>query len=176
MFVRLGGNSVGHFLLFLAILLAPAARAEDIYKWTDEQGRVHYSNRGGEAPQVEPLEGSGSEEGWESALERKQGTDEFYAAADSAINSLQARLIRRKRDRGHAQEALEATQAEILRAQTFNPNAVPELRAHEVTQLADVRKIDAEIAVIEARIARVRALKAFGKSQSEKPAPAPFGQ
>lgn len=169
-----GRGNTASGLLALALLFVPSIRAEDIYKWTDEQGRVHYSNRGGEGAQAEPSDTPAGGEGWESALERKRGTEEFTAASDSAINSLQARMIRRKRERGRAQETLEAIQADIVRAQASNPNAVPELRARETTQLGEVRKLDVEIANVESQIARLRAFKALGRDHPEKPTP--FGQ
>lgn len=160
-------------LLSLGVASAPA---EDIYKWTDEQGRVHYSNRGGQSSPSLPEEPSSTDEGWESTLERKRGTEEFAAAADSAINSLQARMIKKKRDRSRAQTDLEATQAEIVRAQSTNPNGVPELRVREANQLNELRKIDAETSAIEIQIGKVRLLKAMGKEQSGRPGPGPYGQ
>jgi hypothetical protein len=172
--VRFYGKTVPLLLTLGVAIGARGVSADDIYKWTDEQGRVHYSNRGGSsAPEDVPPEPSG-EEGWESALERKRGTDEFNAAADSAINSLQARMIRTKRERGRAQQALESIQAEIVRAQGVDPNSVPELRAREVTQLGEIRKIDAEIAAVELQVAKLRAAKAVGREQAEKAAPVPF--
>lgn len=173
--MRFHEQAIRH-VLALALFLVPAVRAEDIYKWTDDQGRVHYSNRGGGEGQSQPSDAPLGDEGWESALERKRGTEEFTAAADSAINSLQARMIRRKRERSRAQEALDATQADILRSQTSNPSAVPELRLRESKQIAEVRRLEAEISAIETQIARLRTMKAIGKEQANGPAPAPFGQ
>ena len=103
-------------LVLGAVALAGGTRAlpEDIYKWTDQQGRAHYSNRGG-TPSDESSSGSdadSAEQGWESVLEKQKGmgSENLQDKAEAAINSLELQVIRKKRDRGQAQEVLEAIQ------------------------------------------------------------------
>ena len=43
-----------------------------------------------------------------------------------------------------------------------------------MTQLGEIRKIDAEIAAVELQVAKLRAAKAVGREQAEKAAPVPF--
>jgi hypothetical protein len=152
----------------LTIAVAGSLSAGDIYQWTDEEGHPHYSNRGGNGGGDSSGGGGGTEEGWESALERKQGGEDLQEKAEAAINGLELQMTRRKREREHAQEELEATQASIIRAQGSSPAEIPALRVRETTQLTELRKMDLELASIELRIARLRALKAA--SQEQKPA------
>jgi hypothetical protein len=150
----------------LALGSAALARAQDIYKWTDNQGRTHYSNHGGTAGDDSAAAGSGSsEQGWESVLEKQKGTGNFQEKAEAVINDLQLQLIRKKRDRAHAQETLEITQASIGRSQSAGGADVPMLRAREATQITDLRKLDAEIAAMEASVAKLRALKTAEQEQ-----------
>jgi hypothetical protein len=150
----------------LALALAGAAYAQDIYKWTDPQGNLHYSNRGGIGLGDSSSETPPADQGWESVLEKQRNAEDFQDKAEAAINNLQLQVIRKKRDRDHAREALEATQANIVRASA--PPAVtdlPMLKAREATQITDLRKLDAEIGFMEAGIAKIRALKAAEKEQ-----------
>ena len=64
-----------------------------------------------------------------------------------------------------AQEALEATQASIVRSQATGGADVPMLRAREATQSNDLRRIDAEIAAMGASTAKLRAVKAAEQEQ-----------
>ena len=148
----------------LALTVVCPASAGDIYEWTDDQGHPHYSNRGGTGGS-EAGSGGDVDEGWESALERKQGGEDLQGKAEAAINSLELQVTRRKRDRERAQEDLEATQANIVRAQGSKPADVPALRAREATQLTDLRKIDLDLSALDLRIARLRALKAASQEQ-----------
>lgn len=165
-------------LLILAILLAaPGFALDDVYKWTDEQGRTHYSNRGGKQADEDDqaLPPSNGEEGWESVLERKKGADDIATAAETQINSLQLKLIRRKRERDRMRGDLQNVQADIGRAQSTNAAALPELRSREQSLLFDLRKAEVEIAEIDTQIAKLKVLKAAGP-ELQKSAPAPFGQ
>ena len=105
------------------------AHPEDIYRWTDEQGnpllesRRHLVARIGSAP---PESGT-REQGWESVLEKHTGDGDFQDKAEAVINDLQLQLIRKKRDRDQAREALETTQASIVRAQSAGATDVPML-------------------------------------------------
>jgi hypothetical protein len=74
-------------------------------------------------------------------------------------------LIRKKRDRDQAREALETTQASIVRSQSTGAPDVPMLRAREAMQIADLRKVDGEIAAMEASVAKLRALKTAEQEQ-----------
>jgi hypothetical protein len=140
--------------------------AEDIFKWTDEQGRTHYSNRGGTpADDSSPRDGASGEQGWESVLEKQKGTENFQEKAEAAINSLQLQVTRKKRDRTLAQEQLEATQASIVRAQSTNTAELPALRAREATQITNLRRIELEINSMELNGAKLRALKAAENEQ-----------
>jgi hypothetical protein len=151
----------------LALGWAGLARAQDIYKWTDNQGQTHYSNHGGTPGDNSTGTGSGSgEQGWESVLEKqKGGAGNFQDKAEAMINDLQLQLIRKKRDRAQAQEALETTQASIVRSQSRGGADVPMLRAREATQITDLRKLDAEIAAMDASVAKLRALKTAEQEQ-----------
>jgi hypothetical protein len=150
----------------LALGSTGLAQAQDIYKWKDDQGRTHYSNQGGSAPSDSAGTGSDSgEQGWESVLEKQKGTADFQEKAEAMINDLQLKMTRKKRERAQAQEALEATQASIVRSQAVGGADVPMLRAREVTQTNDLRKIDAEIAAMGASAAKLRALKAAEQEQ-----------
>lgn len=150
----------------IAFALAGAGRlfGEDIYKWTDPQGQLHYSNRGG-TPSDDSNSGGSGEQGWESVLERQKRGEDVQEKADVAINSIELQLIRKRRDRTQAQEMLEATQAAIVRAQASAPGQLPMLKAREATQISELRKIDAEIGSMELSIAKLRALKTADKEQ-----------
>jgi hypothetical protein len=153
-----------------ALLLCSAglAHAQDIYRWTDNQGQTHYSNHGGtpgdDSAPAPPESGTG-EQGWESVLEKHKGTGNFQDKAEAVINDLQLQLIRKKRDRAQAREALETTQASIVRSQSAGGADVPMLRAREAMQIADLRKVDGEIAAMEVSVARLRALKTAEQEQ-----------
>jgi len=154
----------------LALLLysAGVASPQDIYKWTDSQGQTHYSNHGGTPGNdsaAAPRESGTGEQGWESVLEKQKGTGNFQDKAEAVINDLQLQLIRKKRDRAQAREALETTQARIVRSQSAGGADVPMLRAREAMQIADLRKVDGEIASMEASVAKLRALKTAEQEQ-----------
>jgi Domain of unknown function (DUF4124) len=150
----------------LALGSAGLGEAQDIYKWKDDQGRTHYSNHGGSTGNDSAGANSDtSEQGWESVLEKQKGKADFQEKAEAVINDLQLQLIRKKRDRAQAQEALEATQASIVRSQATGGADVPMLRAHEATQSNDLRRIDAEIAAMGASTAKLRAVKAAEQEQ-----------
>jgi len=155
---------IGALLLYSAGVASP----QDIYKWTDSQGQTHYSNHGGTPGNdsaAAPRESGTGEQGWESVLEKQKGTGNFQDKAEAVINDLQLQLIRKKRDRAQAREALETTQASIVRSQSTGGADVPMLRAREATQITDLRKLDAEIAAMEASVAKLRALKTAEQEQ-----------
>jgi hypothetical protein len=156
--------------LVLAFWLGPAA-AQDIYRWKDEQGQPHYSNRGEASPGESgaPSGSDGGEQGWESVLERKQGTADFQEKAEAAINSMELQVTRKKRERERAQEELEATQASIVRAQASRPAELPSLKAREATQVTELRKADVELDLLRARIEKLRALKEADREQRSAP-------
>jgi hypothetical protein len=150
----------------LALGSTGLGEAQDIYTWKDDQGRTHYSNQGGSTGGDSSGTGSGSgEQGWESVLEKQKGTADFQEKAEAAINDLQLQMIRKKRERAQAQEALEATQTSIARSQPVGGADVAMLRAREVTQTNDLRRIDADIAAMGANTAKLRALKAAAQEQ-----------
>jgi hypothetical protein len=151
----------------IALALAGAGRVypEDVYKWTDEQGHLHYSNRGGTSSPESSATTERADQGWESVLEKQPGGQDLQEKAEAAINNLELQVIRKKRDRGQAQEVLEATQANIVRAQASSSAELPMLKAREATQITDLRKLDAEISAKEMAIAKIRALKAAEKEQ-----------
>jgi Domain of unknown function (DUF4124) len=135
----------------------------DIYKWTDEQGRVHFSNRGeSTANDNTPAQSDGGGQGWESVLEKQQGHPDFQAQSEAAINSLEMQVGRRKRERMEAQEQLEATQTSIGRA---TPTELPALRAREAMQISNLRRIDMEIMTMQTNIARIRAMRSADQDQ-----------
>lgn len=149
-----------------------AARAEGIYTWTDERGGVHYSNRGALSGDAVPRPGAdGGEAGWESVLERKQGGPEAAAQAEAAINSMQVARLRKKREREHAREELEATQARITRAQSLSPAELPALKAREAAQAAELRRLDTELGLLDQGIAQLRARKSAEAAKDQRPAP-----
>jgi hypothetical protein len=152
----------------LALGSVGLAHAQDIYKWTDNQGQTHYSNHGGTPGGDSTGAGAGSgsgEQGWESVLEKQKGTSNFQDKAEAVINDLQLQLIRKKRDRAQAQEALETTQASIVRSQSSGGVDLPMLRAREATQITDLRKLAGEIAAMEMSVAKLRALKTAEQEQ-----------
>ena len=149
----------------LTVVWASRSSAADIYKWTDEQGRVHYSNHGGSPSGDTSSPSDSTEQGWESVLEKQHGGEELQEKAEAAINGIELQLIRKKRDRGQAQEALEGTQASIVRAQASSSAELPTLKAREATQISELRKLDMEINSMEMSIAKIRALKAAEKEQ-----------
>ncbi len=129
---------VATFIGALALGSTGLGEAQGIYTWKDDQGRTHYSNHGGSTGNDSAGVGSGTgEQGWESVLEKQKGTADFQEKAEAAINDLQLQIIRKKRDRAQAQEALEATQASIVRSQSAGGADVPMLRAREATQTND---------------------------------------
>jgi Domain of unknown function (DUF4124) len=161
-------------LLLVASLGSGVARfaaAQSIYEWKDEQGSPHYSNRGGMSPGESgtPSGSEGGERGWESVLERKRGDGDFQGKAEAAINSMELQVTRKKRERLRAQEELEATQANIVRALRSSPADVPILKAREATQITALRKTDLEIGLLEMRVAKLRALKEAEKEQRSAP-------
>ncbi|MGH7899951.1 MAG: DUF4124 domain-containing protein [Candidatus Binatia bacterium] len=131
-----------------------AVGAEEFYKWTDAEGRVHYSNRGSTAEPAMRPDG----EGWESVLEQRGEAGEFRERADAVINGLQLRMTRKHRDRDRAEADLLATQTEIQRTTGASPELAT-LRSREARQIAELRKLDVELGEIEIGIARARALK-----------------
>ncbi|MGH7856601.1 MAG: DUF4124 domain-containing protein [Candidatus Binatia bacterium] len=166
------------FVAAVAVLLlaASAAGAEQIYKWVDEEGRAHFSNRGSEPPAAPPPPPSMGE-GWESVLERQEGADEFSRRAEAVINSLNADRLRKRRERDRASATLQSTQSEIVRTQgSSDPTRLPELRAREVKEVSEVRRLEMELAEIDANIDKVKAIKAMGKEQAEKLGGDPFWQ
>jgi Domain of unknown function (DUF4124) len=151
--------------LLIALALVGATYAEDIYRWTDERGHLHYSNRGGTSSEDSSSATEPANQGWESVLEKQRSAEDFQEKAEAAINNLELQVIRKKRDRDHAQESLEATQANIVRAQASSATELPSLKAREATQITDLRKLDAEIGSMETGIAKIRALKTAEKEQ-----------
>jgi Domain of unknown function (DUF4124) len=155
--------------LLTAIVLAaaPFALGDEIYKWTDAQGRTHYSNRGAATPDDsstnEPSDSG--EQGWESVLEKQRGSEKFQDKAEATINSLELQVVRKKRDRTQAQDELETTQAGIIRAQGTNSPDLPTLRAREATEISNLRKIDLELGALHMAIAKIRAMKAAERDQ-----------
>jgi hypothetical protein len=150
----------------LSLGCAGFAGAQDIYKWTDGQGRAHYSNHGGSPESDSASPGAdGGQQGWESVLEKQKGTGNFQDKAEAVINDLQLQMIRKKRDRAQAQEALEATQAAIVRSQSAGAADLPTLRAREATQIGDLKKLDGDIAAMELSVAKLRALKTAEQEQ-----------
>lgn len=136
--------------------------AEDIYKWTDGQGRVHYSNKGTESPTDSGSNGSAlGGEGWESVLERQQGAENRQQQADAAINALELQRTRKRRDMSQLLDDLQATQAEISRAK--DPDSMPALKAREETQTAEARRLAGELGAIEQDLVKLRTIKAGGK-------------
>jgi len=155
--------------IVLALLFAGAelARAGDIYRWTDAGGRMHFSNRGADAtdePAATPSYDSG-DEGWESVIERQQGSASFQEKVEASINSLELQLVRKKRERNHAKDELDATQAGIVRAQPVESPDLPALRAREATEIANLQKIDVELGRLRSAIAKMRAMKTADRDQ-----------
>jgi hypothetical protein len=153
--------------LLIALALAGAGRvyAEEIHRWTDDQGHLHYSNRGATSSPESSAAAEHADQGWESVLEKQRGGEDLQEKAEAAINNLELQVIRKKRDRDHAQEVLEATQANVVRAEALRATDLPTLKAREATQITDLRKLGAEISAMEVAIAKLRALKAAEKEQ-----------
>ena len=161
-------------LILLGTGLPSFVAAGDFYKWTDDEGQVHYSNRSGSSPQP-PKSGSGAGGGdSESGLEAEKGSGAFQQKVDAAINTLELKLARKQREWNRAQEALQATQAELSTqteaAQKKGPlldaSDLTPLHAREAAQAAEVSRLDAELSAIRADIAKIRAMKAVDKSSS----------
>jgi uncharacterized protein DUF4124 len=151
-------------LSFAGAGMAQLLSAEDIYKWTDDQGRVHYSNRGsGASADSASGETSSGGQGWESVLERQKGTEDFQEKADATINNLELKMTRKKRERTRALDELQATQAEITRATNPRPTDLPALKEREATQIGELRKLDFELGAMQTDIAKIRAMKAVEK-------------
>lgn len=164
------------FALFF--LLLPGLASAEIYKWVDEEGRVHYSNRSadGEEPAERAPSPSSGGEGWESVIERRQGSDDVSRRADRAINSLIVDRRQKKRERDRAYDALEKTRKEITRARRFEPARLPDLSSREREQLLDVRRIEMELSRIDAGIAKARAVKKMGREQATGQGENPYFQ
>jgi hypothetical protein len=150
---------------------AVSAAAQGIVRSQDAQGHPYYSNRSGDgasqsapAPRVE-----GDEQGWESVLERRQGQADAEERAEAAINSLELQVTRKKREREHAQEELEATQADLVRALQARSSELPTLKARETTQATALRKIDIELGLMKLQIAKLRALKEAERQRQSAP-------
>jgi len=153
----------------LVAVLAGSAVADEIYRWVDEDGRVHFSNRSTDPPPAGADTPSASGEGWESMLERQEGIDEFSRRADAAANSLNVDLRRRKRERDRARDDLETIQREITRRQELRDAAgAYALRTEEAEAVSKLRQLENEVARTEAAIERVKAIKAMGREQAER--------
>lgn len=150
----------------LAVAAGPALAGE-IYRWVDEDGRVHYSNRNPEAAPAEEAPPSG--EGWESVLERQEGTDEFSRRADVLLNSLNVDLRRARRERDRAREDLEAVRDEIDRLQGLrDARGALDLRPKEADAFAKLQRLHNDVARIEANIERIKEIKAMGRERAER--------
>ena len=161
-------------IVALILIGAPLALADDIVKWVDPQGQTHYSNRGGTPGQEPSASESDSDQGgqgWESVLEKQKGTEKFQEKAEAAINSLEMQVIRKNRDRAQAQEALDATQENIVRTQSTSSTSpdLTRLRTREANQINELKKIDIELATLRLSIAKIRALKSAERDQRSTP-------
>lgn len=157
-------------LTAILLWLAGISGAAEIHKWVDENGRVHFSNRAPDssttAVEAPP---SGPGEGWESVLERREGTDEFSERADAVLNGLTLDLRRKKRERDRAREEVERIRSEMVRHQELrNPAAAYALQPAEVEHRNALQQLELDVARLEASIERVKAIKAMGREQAER--------
>jgi hypothetical protein len=165
--------------LTLVLALAAPGGADEIFKWTDENGRVHFSSQppaDGRESEKRTLPGGPAAGGWEGSIDGTRRSEQLGEATESAINSLQLELRRRKRARDDLQERYDAVAAELALAlaQRTPPEGLPALRAREQGALRKLQTANAEIQGIELEIGRLRAIKAVGQVELEKPPT--FGQ
>lgn len=163
----------------LVAAIAGAAAGDEIYKWTDAEGRVHFSSQpppDGREAEKRSLPGGPASGGWEGSLEGERKSEELGRATESAINALQLELRRRTRTRDRLQTEYDGVAAELQLAlsQRTPPAGLPELRAREQGALRRLQQVNAEIQRIETEIGRLRAIKAVGTTEFEKPPT--FGQ
>lgn len=160
--------------LALALALAAPVAADEVYKWTDESGRVHFSSQpppDGRESEKRTLPGGAAGGGWEGSIEGTRKSEQLGEATESAINSLQLELRRRKRTRNELQEQYDTVAAELALAlaQRTPPAGLPALRAREQGALRKLQTAQGEIQRIEIEIGRLRAIKAVGTAELEKP-------
>lgn len=112
--------------LALAALLAAAAGHAQVYRWVDEQGKVHYGERPPSGAKASPVE---------DKLAAPPGTSSPKAAPDSSQQErdFQRRRMEREQKEAREQKAAGKTKAECERARL------------RLAQLRDSRRITAGV-------------------------------
>jgi hypothetical protein len=157
---------------FVAVLATWIA-AEDVYRWTDADGRIHFSSSppaDGSTPKKLALP-DGSSEGWEGDLDRERKREAFEGAADSSINALQTEITRRRRARDVLRSELEGARRELGAVDTSRASEASALRARVESLVVDFERAERDLANAEAELRRLRRLKAVGEAKLAEPPP-----
>lgn len=129
----------------LAIIAGNASFADEIYKWIDEDGNVHYEDRPSEVYSGERLQMSYNRTDSSSVQQRTQALQESTAARNEARDEREAERATAEENRAAAEE--KAAKCENYRAQLKmmleTPRVYREDANGERSYLDDVQKEEA---------------------------------
>lgn len=129
----------------LAIAAGSAAYADEIYKWTDDEGNVHYEDRPSGAYSEERLQFTYNRTDSESVNQRVQAQRESANARNEARENQDAEKVTAAEERAAAEE--KKAKCEKYRAQLKvmleSPRVYRENAAGERTYLDDVARLEA---------------------------------
>lgn len=132
-------------LAVLAITVGSTAYADEIYKWTDEDGNVHYEDRPSEVYAGERMQMSYNRTDSANVQQRVQSLQESTAARNEARAEREAEKTTAAEDRAAAEA--KAAKCENYRAQLKimleTPRVYRENAAGERSYLDDVQKEEA---------------------------------
>jgi hypothetical protein len=137
-----------HFLssiAALAIAVSSAAYADEIYKWTDDEGNVHYEDRPSEVYQQERLQFSYNRTDSEAVNQRVQAQRESTNARNESRADREAEKQTAAEGRAAAEEKAEkceSTRAQ-LKVMLESPRVYRENEAGERNYLDDVQREEA---------------------------------
>ena len=106
--------------LILSVALASAASASEIYKWTDEDGNVHYTDKPLDPSSVQvnvdsrPTDNAGVQAQTQARLDRQQAAAEEAANAPAGPTPEEIRA--EKKERANTCEKYRARQASFVRS------------------------------------------------------------
>jgi hypothetical protein len=104
--------------LILCLLLLPTLASAEIYRWTDEQGRVHFGQRpaaGAQAQQIRPQ----VVERDEQTREREERIARFYEARQAEQEQVRARASEFRAERNTQCERLRQALSDIAPGQRY---------------------------------------------------------
>lgn len=160
---RVAAQSALLLVIAASVSLLSLASSQEIYKWVDEQGKVHFSNLpragDGKPAEVKP-EASG-----ETVVSPEDPMRGFAVRTQAAVNSVEFQLFRKNRELTRARAELERTRDEVADAERDSPLKLPVLRLRERRGTAEVERLEKDVAEIESQVAKLRALQALGEAE-----------